>query len=146
MLLSRAFLTALIVALLTSVAAASGPTIVAPDNAKWQPVPQFKGWQMAAIVGNPGKAGAYYAYFLKAPPGGQAPPHFHGMTENVTIISGTGMLGLGNTIDIAKTMTLGPGTVISIPAGVHHYAVAKTELVLEVSGIGPDTTTFVQKK
>lgn len=145
MLFSRAILTGLIVALLTSVAAASGPTVVTPDSAKWQPVPQFKGWQMAPIVGNPGKAGAYYAYLLKAPAGGQAPPHFHGMTENVTVISGTGMFGLGNTVNTAKAMMVGPGTVISIPAGVHHYAVAKTDLVLEVSGIGPDTTTFVNK-
>jgi quercetin dioxygenase-like cupin family protein len=42
--------------------------------------------------------------------------------------------------------TFGPGTVVSIPAGVHHYAVAKTAIVIEVSGIGPDKTTFVHKQ
>jgi quercetin dioxygenase-like cupin family protein len=144
MLLSRIFLTAVACAALTAVAAAApSPVIVTPETATWQPVPQFKGWQMAMIVGNPDKPGAYYAYLLKAPAGGKAPPHFHGMTENVTVISGTAMFGLGDTIDVAKTKTFGPGTVASIPAGVHHYAIAKTETVLEVSGIGPDTTTFV---
>lgn len=98
---------------------------------------------MATIVGNPQTAGAYYAYLLKAPAGGKAPPHFHKMTENVTVISGTVMFGLGDTIDMAKSKSFGAGTVASIPAGVHHYAVAKTAMVLEVSGIGPDTTTFV---
>ena len=146
MLLSRAFLTALAVALLTSVAAAApAPTIVTLQTAKWQPVPQFKGWQMAPIVGNPDKPGAYYAYILKAPAGGSIPPHFHGMTENVTVISGTGMFGLGDTVDLAKAITAGPGTFVSVPAGLHHYAAAKTEWILEVSGIGPDTTTFVHK-
>lgn len=143
---SRVFLAALAFAAVTAVAAAATtPTVVTPQNANWQPVPQFKGWQMATIVGNPSKAGAYYAYFLKAPAGGKAPPHFHGMTENVVVISGTAMFGIGDTINMSKTMTLGPGAVVSVPAGLHHYAVAKTDMILEVSGIGPDTTTFVHK-
>jgi quercetin dioxygenase-like cupin family protein len=143
---SRVFLTALAFAALTAIAAAATmPTIVTPETAKWQPVPQFKGWQMAIITGDPNKAGAYYAYLLKAPAGGKAMPHSHGMTENVVVISGTGMFGLGDTIDASKEKAFGPGTVVSIPAGVHHYAIAKTPMVLEISGIGPDTTTYVHK-
>jgi quercetin dioxygenase-like cupin family protein len=119
--------------------------IVTPDTATWQAVPQFKGFQMATIVGNPDKPGAYYSYLLKAPAGSKAPPHFHKMTENVTVISGTTIFGLGDTIDLTKAKAYGPGTVISIPAGVHHYAVVKSDMVIEVNGIGPDTTTFVHK-
>jgi quercetin dioxygenase-like cupin family protein len=145
MLFSRVFLATLLLAASWTITAFAAPTIVTPDNAKWQPVPQFKGWQMAVIVGNPSKAGAYYAYLLRAPAGGRAAPHYHGTTENVVIISGTGLFGLGDTVNLAKTMTVGPGTVISIPAGEHHYAIAKTQLILEISGIGPDTTTFVHK-
>ena len=146
MLLSRVFLTAVTCLALSAAAAASTtPVILTPDTAQWQPVPQFKGWQTATIVGNPDKAGAYYAYYLKTPAGGKAPPHFHKMTENVTVISGTVMFGIGDTIDASKAKTFGPGTFVSIPAGVHHYAVAKTEMVIVVSGIGPDTTTFVHK-
>jgi|SRR5579862_5467575 len=143
---SRVFLAALAFAALTSIAAAATtPTVVTPETAKWQPVPQFKGWQMAIITGDPNKAGAYYAYFLKAPAGGKAMPHYHSMTENVVVISGSGMFGLGDTIDMSKTKPITPGTVASIPAGVHHYAIAKTEVILEISGIGPDTTTYVHQ-
>ncbi len=143
---SRVFLTALLCAALTAAAgAATTPTVVNPDTAKWQPVPQFKGWEMAVIVGDPSKAGAYYAYFLKAPAGGKAMPHSHGMTENVVVISGSGMFGVGDSINTAKMMSVGPGTVISVPAGVHHYAMTKNGMVLEISGIGPDTTTYVHK-
>lgn len=146
MLRSRVFLTALAFAAVTSIAAAATmPTIVTPETAKWQPVPQFKGWQMAIITGDPSKAGAYYAYFLKAPAGGKAPAHSHGMTENVVVISGTVLFGLGDTLDASKAKAFGPGTVASIPAGVHHFAIAKTDMVLEISGIGPDTTTPVHK-
>lgn len=146
MLRSPVLLAALAFAAVTAIAgAATAPTIVTPENAKWQAVPQFKGWQMAAIVGDPNKPGAYYAYFLKAPAGGKAPPHFHQMTENVTVISGTVMFGLGDTFNESKMSSFGPGTVASVPAGAHHYAMAKTDMVIEVSGIGPDTTTFVHK-
>ncbi|MBV9333917.1 MAG: cupin domain-containing protein [Candidatus Eremiobacteraeota bacterium] len=146
MLGSRVFLTALVFAALTSIsAAATTPTILTPDNATWQPVPQFKGWQMAVITGNPAKAGSYYAYFLKAPAGGKAAPHFHGETETVVVISGTALFGIGDTADASKAKEFGPGTVLSIPAGIHHFAIAKTPMVLEISGIGPDTTTYVNK-
>jgi len=147
MLRSRVFLTALAFAALTSIASAgTTPVIVSPDTAKWQPVSNFKGWQMAAIVGNPETPGAYYAYFLKAPAGAKAPPHFHKMTENVTVISGAVMFGLGDTIDLAKVKTFGPGTFVSIPAGAHHYAVIKSDAIIEVSGIGPGTTTLIHKQ
>jgi quercetin dioxygenase-like cupin family protein len=146
MLHSRVILMALAFAALSSVAAAAtAPVIVTAATAKWQPTPGFKGFQMATIVGDPSKAGAYYAYFLKFPAGGKAPPHFHRMTENVVVISGTVMFGLGDTMNVAKMMTFGPGTVVSVPAGVHHYAMAKGPAVVEISGIGPDTLTPVHK-
>jgi quercetin dioxygenase-like cupin family protein len=147
MLRSRIFLIALAFATLSSVAAAAtAPIIVTPETAKWQTAPgPFKGFQMATIVGDPSKAGAYYAYFLKFPAGGKAPPHFHGMTENVVVISGTVMFGVGDTVNVAKMTTFGPGAVVSIPAGVHHYAIAKAPAVIEISGIGPDTTTLLHK-
>jgi quercetin dioxygenase-like cupin family protein len=100
---------------------------------------------MATVVGDPAKIGEYYAYFLKAPAGGTAPPHFHKMTENVTVVSGDFMVGLGDSINQSEMKTLPPGTVASIPAGVHHYAIAKTETILVVSGIGPDITTLINK-
>ncbi len=80
---------------------------------------------MAVVVGDPSKAGAYYAYFLKVPDGGKAMPHSHGMTENVVVISGSGMVGFGDTMNTAKMMSVGAGSVVSVPAGVHHYAMTK---------------------
>jgi quercetin dioxygenase-like cupin family protein len=100
---------------------------------------------MAPIVGNPSGAGGFYAYLLKVPAGTRIPAHFHAMRETVTVISGVMMFGLGDEIDAAKMLTLGAGNVISVPAHLHHYAMAKTDSIIEISGIGPDTTTFVHK-
>ncbi|HLY03253.1 MAG TPA: cupin domain-containing protein [Candidatus Cybelea sp.] len=124
--------------------AASTPIIVNSQAATWQASP-LKGTQMAPIVGNPTGAGGYYAYLLKVPAGTRVPAHFHAMRETVTVISGVMMFGIGDAIDAGKMLTLGPGNVVSVPAGLHHYAMAKTDSIIEVSGIGPDTTTFVHK-
>jgi uncharacterized RmlC-like cupin family protein len=144
MLRLRILLTTLAFGALTAVgSAATTPTIVMPETAKWQPTPGFPGWQMAVVVGNPSKAGAYYAYLLKVPDGGKAMPHMHGQMETVVVISGTLMVGLGDTMNPAKMKPLGPGSVVAMPAGMHHYAMAKGPTVIEISGIGPDSTTMI---
>jgi len=147
MYLSRLVLTACAVAALGSVAvAAPAPVIVTVQTAKWQPASgAFKGAEMATIVGDPTKAGAYYAYLMKIPNGMSIPPHYHGMAENVNVISGTVMVGLGDTMNVAKMMALPTGGIVSIPAGVHHYAMAKGTTIIEISGIGPDTITYIHK-
>ncbi len=144
MLLSRLSLAALAFAALSAIASASpAPVIVSPETVTWKAVPGFKGFEMGPIVGDPSKAGAYYAYFLKASDGAKAPPHYHRLTENVVVISGTFLVGIGDTMNVATMKALGPGSVVSVPAGVHHYAMAKGPTVIEISGIGPDTLTPV---
>jgi quercetin dioxygenase-like cupin family protein len=143
--LSRWVLTAAaFAALCTTAQAAPSPTVVNSQAVTWQASP-LKGTQMAPIIGNPSTAGAYYAYLLKVPAGTRVPAHFHVMRETVTVISGVMMFGIGDAMNAAKMLTLGPGNVVSVPAGLHHYAMAKTDSIIEVSGNGPDTTTFVHK-
>jgi uncharacterized RmlC-like cupin family protein len=142
---SRSLLTAAaFVALCANALAASTPIVVNSQMATWQAGP-LTGTQMATIVGEPTGSGGYYAYLLKIPAGVRVPVHFHAMRETVTVISGTMMFGLGDAMDPAKMMTLGPGNIVSVPASLHHYAMAKTDAIIEISGIGPDTTTFVHK-
>jgi uncharacterized RmlC-like cupin family protein len=143
--LFRCLLTAAAFTALCATATAAGtPILVNSQTTTWQAGP-LKGTQMAPIVGEPTGAGGYYAYLLKVPAGTRIPAHFHAMRETVTVISGEMMFGTGDTIDTAKMMTLGPGNIVSVPASLHHYAMAKTDAIIEISGIGPDTTTFVHK-
>jgi|HubBroStandDraft_6_1064221.scaffolds.fasta_scaffold244050_2 quercetin dioxygenase-like cupin family protein len=141
--LFRSLLTATAFAALCATAlAAPSPTVVNSQATNWQASP-LKGTQMAPIIGNPKTPSAYYAYLLKVPAGVRVPVHFHAARETVTVISGVMMFGIGDTMNVAKMLTLGPGNIVSVPAGLHHYAMAKTDAIIEVSGIGPDTTTFI---
>jgi quercetin dioxygenase-like cupin family protein len=143
----RALLTvAALAAVLPLAAGAATPVILTADTANWQPAPApFTGAEVATVVGDPQKGGGYYAYLVKMPDGFRIPPHFHAVTENVNVLSGTLMVGLGDTMTPSTMQPLPTGGIASIPEGLHHYAMAKGPTIIEVSGVGPDTTTFVQK-
>ena len=110
----------------------------------WGPAPAVfpAGAQMAVIAGDPSKA-APFTVELKMPDGYRIPPHFHPTDETVTVKSGSFRVGMGDTPDLAKTKTMNPGDKGSLPAGEHHYAVAKGATVVSVSAMGPFAMTYV---
>ena len=140
----------------TSAATTEKATIVMPGSIKWiAGTGEDKGTFYApGLLGydpsihyypyDPKKAGAEYAYRLKVPAGTKFPPYVHGRLEQVTVISGTFLAGLGSKWDASKMVTLGPGSFAAMPANVPHYAVAKTEVVLELHGIGPESMTMLK--
>lgn len=144
--LSRSILIAAALATLCGVAAApSHVMVVTPQTARWLPVPGLKGAQMAIVSGDPKKAGGYYEYLLKLPAGTRVMPHFHRNNESVTVISGSFSYGVGDTWNASAMTPASAGASIEVPAGVHHYAYAHDETIVEISGIGPDVTTYVKK-
>lgn len=145
--LLRVFLTlALFLALGALHATAAGaPTIVMPGQAKYGPAPKpYPAESMMAVLsGDPSKAGSQYTVRLKLPDGVKIAPHQHGDTENVTVISGTLLVGVGSTFDASKMLSLPAGSYASIPSGTPHYAMAKGETVLQVNGVGPASMTLL---
>ncbi|MGA9946062.1 MAG: cupin domain-containing protein [Candidatus Cybelea sp.] len=127
-------------------AAADAPTIVMGDQAKFAPapVPYPSGSMMAVLSGDPTEASSQYTVRLKLPDGTKIAPHTHGDIENVTVLSGTLMVGVGNSVDPASMLALTPGSYASIPAGTPHYAMAKGETVVQVNGVGPASITLVK--
>lgn len=129
----------------TVVSAASGaPIIVMPNAVKWQPVKGMAGLQYAGVYGDPTKAGGEYAARYKVPAGFKFPAHSHPQSEQVTVLSGTFLVGVGDKMDASKMVALPAGSFVQIPAGLHHYAMAKTDTVLEIHGIGPDVMNMVK--
>jgi quercetin dioxygenase-like cupin family protein len=126
--------------------AADAPTIVMSDQAKYgpAPAPYPHGAMMAVLSGDPAKAGSQYTVRLKLADGTQISPHMHGDIENVTVLSGTLMVGVGSSVDPASMLALTPGSYASIPAGTPHYATAKGETVVQVNGVGPASMTLVK--
>ena len=134
-----------LILLSAGVAAASpSPTVVTPDKVTWMAgTGLMSGAQIAVLNGDPTKPGPY-TIRLKLPANTTLGPHFHGDTENVTVISGSLWVGLGDSVDQSKLMQLPAGSYASIPQGVHHYAVTKEETVVQLDGNGPFTMTAVK--
>jgi len=122
----------------------SAHVMTTPAEIKWgDPPPVFeKGAAFAVISGDPGKPGIYVVR-LKMPAGYKIAPHWHPTDEHVTVISGTFALGMGDKIDAASTKTLPAGGYALLPAQMHHYALARTDAIVQVHGMGPFALTYV---
>jgi hypothetical protein len=127
--------------------AASAPAaehkIVTPDAIKWVDLPPIfqKGGKMAVLLGDPSKEGMFIVR-IKVPANYKVMPHWHPTTENVTVVSGAFAIGMGDKLD-PKAKAQPPGTFISMPAQMHHFAFTTKETVIDVSGMGPFTLTYV---
>lgn len=120
------------------------PIIVQPGAVSWQPLKGMTGVSYAVLFGDPKKSGGQYAARYKCEDGFKFPPHSHPQSEQVTVLSGTFMAGIGDKMDPAKMVTLPAGAFVELPAGLHHYAMCKGETVVEVHGIGPDVMNMVK--
>lgn len=100
-------------------------------------VPGFDaGMKIAVINGNPDEAGLY-TLRLSFPDGYRFPPHFHPMDENLTVLSGTLLLAMGDRADEAKLKTYGPGDYLHMPATRPHFGGARGATVVQLHGQGP---------
>jgi len=118
--------------------------VALPDDVKWGPAPPVlpAGAQAAVLDGDPTKA-VSFTIRLKIPDGYTVPPHWHSIEENVTVISGSFGLGLGDTLDKSKVRYLPAGSYIRLGKEERHYAIAKGETVVQVHGSGPFDLHYV---
>lgn len=119
-------------------------TMVNPDAIKWGPAPPNmpKGGKLAVLAGDPGKPGPFVMR-LMAPAGYKIAPHWHTQTENLTVISGTLYLGMGEKMEPAKAHVLKPGAFHYLPGKTQHYAFTKGPTVVQVHGEGPFDLNYV---
>jgi quercetin dioxygenase-like cupin family protein len=107
------------------------------------PPPVFeKGASFAVVSGDPGQPGLF-AVRLKMPAGYRIAPHWHPTDEHVTVLSGTLALGMGDQLDEKAMKELPSGGYALLPAEMHHYALAKTDAIVQVHGVGPFALTYV---
>lgn len=110
---------------------------VNPGEIKWGEAPPDlpKGAELAVLHGDPGKKGTF-TMRLRMPDGYKIPPHWHTLDEQLTIVSGTFVLHMGDTMDTSPH-DLGAGAYHFLPGKMHHAAEAKGETVVQVDGQGP---------
>lgn len=111
---------------------------------QWGPAPAAlpKGAEVAVLQGNPFGKGPY-TLRLKMPDGYMVPPHFHPTDEMVTVISGTLLLGHGDTVDESGAAVLDAGGFVTAPKNMHHYAIARGATIVQIHGMGPFAITYV---
>jgi mannose-6-phosphate isomerase-like protein (cupin superfamily) len=110
---------------------------VNPGDIKWGDAPAAfpKGGQLAVLEGDPGKKGPF-TLRLKMPDGYKIAPHWHTQDENLTVVSGTFLLHMGDSMD-AHAEKLEAGAFHFLPGKAHHAAEASGETVVQVHGNGP---------
>lgn len=134
---------ALFLGVIASAAAAQTP----PPAIKWGPAPPFfpAGARFAVLQGDPSQTGLYTVR-LEMPPGYSIQPHTHPTDEHVTVVSGTLMLGMGDTVRTRGANIVKAGGFITAKAGERHFAVARGRTVVQVHGQGPFAITYVNPK
>jgi len=118
---------------------------ITSEDVKWLDAPLIKGLQFAIIDGDPSKPGAIYVQRVKFSPGVTSQPHFHPEDRHVLVLKGTWYTGTGEDFDMNKTVPLKAGSYMKHPAKAVHFDGAKDEeVIVQITGIGPGTTTFVK--
>jgi quercetin dioxygenase-like cupin family protein len=121
-------------------AGAAGHTVVQPNQVKFAPieVPGFNsGMKIAAIHGDPNADSGMYVIRLEFPAGYRFPAHWHPNAENLTVLSGELLLGMGEKEDAAKLMSYRPGAFMHIPSKMPHFGGAKGMTVIQLHGEAP---------
>jgi hypothetical protein len=116
-----------------------------PDAVPYGPAPAFvaPGAQLAVLEGDPGAATGDYTVRLKMPDGYRIAPHWHPKRENVTVISGTFKVGMGDRFEESKMGEFPAGSFAFLDPDMHHYAMASGEVVVQVHGMSPLQFNYV---
>lgn len=107
------------------------------------------GSSQTVVMGDPSKPGMYVVRILFAAGRGSR-PHVHNQDRYVTVIKGTWWVHLGPESDVYAPEKMTPikaGGFVFHPANGHHYDMAKDEdALVQIIGMGPVTTTNLEKK
>lgn len=128
--------------------------VVMPGSEQWMDIPaaalvgtptvEMGGTLKIAILqGDPMTAGRSYTLRLSCTDGTKIAPHWHPTTENVTVIKGSFLLGMGSKWDDAALKEIPPGGFASAAPQMRHYGECKGDSIVQVSGIAPFVVNFV---
>src|SRR3984957_12711686 len=141
--MSIAFITS---ALVLCAPLAYGQTVLQnSDDIKLGPMPEMLGQgdraQFALISGDL-KTGPWVIRF-KFPAGYAVQPHTHDEIENVTVLSGTVNMGMGEKFDKATTTPISAGGFFSMPGNHAHYVYFTGPTIVQVHSGSPSTLHYV---
>ena len=118
---------------------------VTPDQVKFGPAPPFlpPGAQLAVLEGDPMASSGDFTIRLKMPDGYKIAPHTHPNRENVTVLSGTLKVGMGDQFNPSKMASFGADSFAYLDPSMHHYAAASGETVVQIHGMSPLKINYI---
>lgn len=102
------------------------------------------GVRFVALYGDMSTQGEPFVFRLEVQAGFELRPHTHPITEHLTVLSGRFYIGLGETMDRENAVAYEPGSYVAIAADVPAYMWAEEETVIQVHGVGPLATEFIE--
>lgn len=129
--------------------AQGGRAVVRPEDVPW-PSAQAAGAgtsgaggiETVVLKGDPTKAGLY-TLIVRVAPNLRIQAHSHRDDRVATVVRGTWHFGYGETFNEAALQALGPGSVYTEPPNIPHFAMTKEQVILQITGVGPSSTTYV---
>lgn len=115
--------------------------IVHFGDLKWTPI--IKGCDLAPVAGDMNAEGAPFVIRLRCADGTKVPAHWHPTDENVTVLKGTFLVGMGESFDESKLQTMNVGNFVSLPKEMRHFALSKGETIVQVHAMGPFKVNWV---
>jgi len=98
--------------------------------------------ETTVLKGDPSKPGLY-TILMRIAPNTKVQPHAHPDDRIATVVSGTWYFGYGNNFDESALKPLPPGSFYTEPPGINHFGLTKEEVLIQMTGIGPSSTTYV---
>jgi len=99
--------------------------------------------RVEAIRGDRTKAGKAFVIRIRAEAGYIIMPHTHPVDENIVVLQGSWALGMGERFARQKLEPMEPGTFGFAAKTMAHFALSRTDTVIQVHGIGPFSAKWV---
>jgi quercetin dioxygenase-like cupin family protein len=127
----------------------NGPATIKVDEIPWPSATAggtgtsgASGIETVVLKGDPTKPGLY-VLALRAAPNMTIQAHSHKDDRVATVLKGTWYFGYGQTFDEKALKALPPGSSYTEPPNTPHFARTREQVVLEIVGYGPSSTTYV---
>ena len=91
------------------------------------------------VSGDPAKSGAPFVIRIHAEAGYIIMPHTHPVDENIVVVKGSWAVGMGDRFNRQALEPMEVGTFGLVPKTMAHFALSKTDTIIQVHGIGPFT-------
>jgi hypothetical protein len=115
--------------------------IVRSGDLKWTPI--IRGCDIAGVSGDMNAEGQPFVLRLRCADGSKVQAHWHPTDENVTVLRGVFLVGMGDKFDETKLQTMNVGNFITMPRELRHFAMSKGETIVQVHGMGPFKVNWV---